>query len=106
MTSEVTVTVSGRVGSGKSAICGEIEIALRALGVPVTWDDKGEKNMTHADWQDYLDMYKPNVVIREAMEPKPMSKDQQTLVTEARLQIMLAIIAVCGLFLLEAWWLS
>jgi len=73
MTSEartVTVTVSGPVGCGKSAICGEIEIALRAIGVPVTWDDDGEKNMTHADWQGALEMYKPTVVIRETLEPK------------------------------------
>ena len=65
MSNTVTVTVSGPVGSGKSAICGEIEIALRAIGVPVTWDDAGEKNMTHADWQDALDLYRPRVVIIE-----------------------------------------
>lgn len=71
MTSEartVTVTVSGPVGCGKSAICGEIEIALRAIGVPVSWNDEGEKNMTHADWQSALDLYKPRVVIREKLE--------------------------------------
>ena len=65
MTNIVTVTVSGPVGSGKSAICGEIEIALRAIGVAVTWDDKGEKNMTHADWQCALDLYRPSVVLIE-----------------------------------------
>ncbi|HFG7605012.1 TPA: hypothetical protein ACIA7X_003031 [Salmonella enterica subsp. enterica serovar Enteritidis] len=32
---EVVVTVSGLTGSGKSAIAGEIEIAMRAIGVPV-----------------------------------------------------------------------
>jgi ABC-type transport system involved in cytochrome bd biosynthesis fused ATPase/permease subunit len=61
----VTVAVSGPVGSGKSAIAGEIEIALRAIGVPVRWNDEGEKNMTHADWQTALELYNPSVVILE-----------------------------------------
>ena len=64
---QVTVTVSGPVGCGKSAICGEIEIALRAIGVPVTWNDKGEKNMTHADWQTALELYGPSVVVVETV---------------------------------------
>lgn len=67
--SEVTVTVSGPVGCGKSAIAGEIEIALRAVGVPVRFADekeaRSEKNMTGADWASYIDMYKPSVVIVE-----------------------------------------
>ena len=67
--SEVTVTVSGPVGCGKSAIAGEIEIALKAIGVPVRYADEAaalsEKGMTHADWTSYLDMYKPSVVIVE-----------------------------------------
>uniref|UniRef100_A0A9E8CSX6 Uncharacterized protein n=1 Tax=Bosea sp. NBC_00436 TaxID=2969620 RepID=A0A9E8CSX6_9HYPH len=62
----VTVTVSAPVGSGKSAICGEIEIALKAIGVPVTWrDGASEKRLTRADWQGALDLYEPSVVIRE-----------------------------------------
>jgi hypothetical protein len=62
----VSVTISAPVGSGKSAICGEIEIALKAIGVPVTWPDgEAEKRLTHADWQRDLDIYKPSVVIRE-----------------------------------------
>jgi len=70
MAETVIVTVSGPTGSGKSAICGEIEIAMRAIGVPVTWDDEGEKNMTHADWQSALDLYKPSVVIVEKNTPR------------------------------------
>jgi len=59
----VTVTVSAPVGSGKSAVCGEIEIALKAIGVPVTWrEGDAEKRLTHADWQQALDLYKPSVV--------------------------------------------
>lgn len=65
--SDVIVTVSGPVGSGKSAICGEIEIALKAIGVPVVWDDRGEKNATHADWQWALEMYRPSVRIVEKL---------------------------------------
>lgn len=69
---DVTVTISGPVGCGKSAIAGEIEIAMRAIGVPVRYADEAgalsEKRMTHADWQTDLDMYKPSVVIVEALE--------------------------------------
>lgn len=63
----VYVEVSGLTGTGKSAIMGEIEIALHALGVPVDHDAdfQSEKNMTHADWQTAIDLYKPTVVIRE-----------------------------------------
>lgn len=67
--SEITVTVSGPVGCGKSAIAGEIEIALKAIGVPVKYADErdaqSEKRMTGADWTGYIDMYRPTVVIVE-----------------------------------------
>lgn len=67
----VKVVVSGLTGSGKSAIAGEIEIALRAIGVPVEWPDgAAEKNMTHADWQSALELYKPRVVIVERNIPR------------------------------------
>lgn len=69
--SEIVVTISGPVGSGKSAIAGEIEIALRAIGVPVSYADAqgalSEKRMTGADWYTYLEMYKPSVVLVEAI---------------------------------------
>ncbi|EJJ3883001.1 ead/Ea22-like family protein, partial [Salmonella enterica] len=43
---EVLVTVSGFTGCGKSAIAGEIEIAMKAIGVPVTWSNgDAEKRM-------------------------------------------------------------
>lgn len=73
----VTVTVSGPTGSGKSAVLGEIEIALRALGVTVEHDAAflAEKNMTHADWAEALDLYAPTVVLREVNEPRS-PKDQ------------------------------
>ena len=64
----VTVTVSGPVGCGKSAIAGEIEIALKAIGVDVAWENsESEKNMTHADWHSDLDMYRPKVIIKEVI---------------------------------------
>jgi adenylylsulfate kinase-like enzyme len=44
---EVLVTVAGFTGCGKGAIAGEIEIALKAIGVPVTWvNGDAEKRMT------------------------------------------------------------
>ena len=62
----VSIFVTGPTGSGKSAICGEIEIALRAIGVDVTWEDgDAEKRLTHANWQEALEMYNPKVTIRE-----------------------------------------
>ncbi|MCZ4501003.1 MAG: putative phage protein [Marmoricola sp.] len=68
---EITITVSGPVGCGKSAIAGEIEIAMKAIGVPVRMaDPKGdrqEKNMTGADWTAYIEMYQPSVVIVEVI---------------------------------------
>lgn len=70
MAETVLITVTGLTGSGKSAICGEIEIALRAIGVAVVWDDQGEKAMTHADWQTALDLYKPKVRIIEKNIPR------------------------------------
>lgn len=68
--SKITITVSGRVGSGKSAICGEIEILCKALGLKVEWTGgQQEKNLTHADWTEALEMYKPEVTIIEHIEP-------------------------------------
>ncbi|MCM2572622.1 hypothetical protein NAT65_16180 [Achromobacter xylosoxidans] len=67
--SEIKITVQGPVGSGKSALLGEIEILCKALGVPVRYADPSdaasEKSMTHADWTAYLEMYKPSVVLHE-----------------------------------------
>ena len=63
---EVLVTVSGFTGCGKSAIAGEIEIAMKAIGVPVNWTNgDAEKWMTGADWLTSIEMYKPTVRIVE-----------------------------------------
>ncbi|HFG3963450.1 TPA: ead/Ea22-like family protein, partial [Escherichia coli] len=63
---EVLVVVSGFTGCGKSAIAGEIEIAMKAIGVPVKWTNgDAEKRMTGADWLTAIEMYKPTVRIVE-----------------------------------------
>jgi len=77
MTSErVYVEVSGLTGTGKSAVMGEIEIALRALGLTIEHDAgfQSEKNMTHADWQTALDLYSPVVVLRERNIPRSTAR--------------------------------
>lgn len=68
---EVLVTVAGFTGCGKSAIAGEIEIVMKAIGVPVTWaNGDSEKRMTGADWLTAIEMYKPTVRIVEVNIPR------------------------------------
>ncbi|HDW3703164.1 TPA: ead/Ea22-like family protein [Escherichia coli] len=68
---EVLVAVSGFTGCGKSAIAGEIEIAMKAIGVPVKWTNgDAEKRMTGADWLTAIEMYKPTVRIVEVNVPR------------------------------------
>ncbi|MCS6029796.1 hypothetical protein LNO20_19380 [Klebsiella quasipneumoniae subsp. quasipneumoniae] len=68
---EVLVTVAGFTGCGKSAIAGEIEIAMKAIGVPVTWaNGDSEKRMTGDDWLTAIEMYKPTVRIVEENIPR------------------------------------
>lgn len=68
---EVLVTVAGFTGCGKSAIAGEIEIAMKAIGVPATWaNGDSEKRMTGADWLTAIEMYKPTVRIVEVNIPR------------------------------------
>ncbi|HCO5823466.1 TPA: ead/Ea22-like family protein [Escherichia coli] len=68
---EVLVVVSGFTGCGKSAIAGEIEIAMKAIGVPVQWTNgDAEKRMTGADWLTAIEMYKPTVHIVEVNVPR------------------------------------
>ncbi len=82
MTSTVHVEVSGLTGSGKSAVMGEIEIALKALGLKVEHgpDFQAEKNGTHADWQQALDLYQPTVVLteRNVSRQPPAREDAKT----------------------------
>ncbi|EFA4112642.1 hypothetical protein P1Y39_004525 [Escherichia coli] len=68
---EVLVVVSGFTGCGKSATAGEIEIAMKAIGVPVKWTNgDAEKRMTGADWLTAIEMYKPTVRIVEVNVPR------------------------------------
>ncbi|EIV8225882.1 TPA: ead/Ea22-like family protein [Escherichia coli] len=68
---EVLVVVSGFTGCGKSAIAGEIEIAMKTIGVPVKWTNgDAEKRMTGADWLTAIEMYKPTVRIVEVNVPR------------------------------------
>lgn len=69
---KVYVEVSGLTGTGKSAVMGEIEIALRAIGLPVEYEREfdAEKRMTGADWQSELEFYKPTVVLVERNVPR------------------------------------
>ena len=68
---EVLVVVSGFTGCGKSAIAGEIEIAMKAIGVPVKWTNGDEeKRMTGAGWLTAIEMYKPTVRIVEVNVPR------------------------------------
>lgn len=64
---KVYVLVTGLTGVGKSAVLGEIEIAMLALGLSVETDDAhaNERNCAHADWQSALDLYQPTVVLTE-----------------------------------------
>lgn len=66
--SKITVIVTGETGSGKSAIAGEIEIALKAIGVPVAWQDADRENWTHGN-EYWIDLYKPEVTIVEQNIP-------------------------------------
>ena len=89
----VRVIVAGPVGSGKSAIAGEIEIAMKAIGVSVRFADeraaRAEKRLTHANWTRDLEMYQPTVVLEERIEPersfpeaadgKPISEEEALL---------------------------
>lgn len=69
---EVLVTVAGYTGSGKSAIAGEIEITMKAIGIPVLWaNGDAEKNMTGADWLAAIETYRPTVRIMEVNVPRP-----------------------------------
>ena len=73
MTAKVTVTVSGPVGSGKSRIAAEIEIALKAIGVTVSWcrheDEREARLEMHSEaaalWQPEL----PDIVLQEIVTP-------------------------------------
>lgn len=68
----VCVEVSGLTGTGKSAVAGEIEVAMLALGLEVQWiEGDSEKRLNHADFAGQLELYKPRVEIRERNIARP-----------------------------------
>lgn len=74
MSENVTVTISGPTGSGKSAVYYEIMVALQAIGVPVVHGDPAEvarqmrsgETDTHTD----IEMYRPTVTLVERNESR------------------------------------
>ena len=75
MGSEITVTISGSIGCGKTALMIEIEELLSEhLNLPITFEDPdmvlSEKRMGLAKKSfraDTLQMYKPTVVLKEVI---------------------------------------
>lgn len=69
--SEVFVTVSGPVGSGKSAVYLEIMVALKAIGIEIIHADpsavQSEIAMGFGDTHGALEMYKPRVTMAEVI---------------------------------------
>jgi hypothetical protein len=64
--SKITITVSGPVGVGKSAICARLEILLKHLGADVEWvGGKEEANLTLEEWTAE---YKTPIEIVEKVE--------------------------------------
>lgn len=53
--SKITITVSGPVGVGKSAVCAKLEILLKHLGCAVEWvGGQEEKNLSNLeDWSEW-----------------------------------------------------
>ena len=70
---KVIVTASGPTGSGKSRVLMEIEIALKAIGIAVTWTTWKEAREAHSEarseatglWQPDW----PEVVLQEINTP-------------------------------------
>lgn len=91
---EVLVVVSGFTGCGKSAIAGEIEIAMKAIGVPVQWTNgDAEKRMTGADWLTAIEMYKPTVRIVEVNVHAPLAfaskESDMSTITKERIELFI-----------------
>lgn len=85
MPEKVKLTVSGPTGSGKSRILAEVEIALKAVGISVTWAKRGDRNAVHSEhwaeshaaWQPEL----PEVELLEINEPRCAAAQPQPYTT-------------------------
>ena len=75
MADHVHVTVAGYTGSGKSRITLEIETALRAIGVAVTWSRSEDERVAHDEaHSEATGGYQPElpaVVLSERNWPRP-----------------------------------
>lgn len=65
--SVVTVATIGAVGSGKSAVLHEIEVALRAVGLTVIQDAGMAHERRQVDVEAELRRIAPSVLLREAL---------------------------------------
>lgn len=78
---QVVVTVSGLTGTGKSAVYGEIVLALTAIGLKVEHADpeawRSECNGTHADWAQALELYAPTVLMAEQNVSRKPSRSRR-----------------------------
>lgn len=81
MTSPVTITMSGPVGSGKSKLLAEIVGLLRALRVPYQFETVNMKLEVENDMReshvDFLDLYQPFVTLVERHGPDEQSGERQ-----------------------------
>ncbi len=78
---KVNITISGPVGSGKSALYAELVVALTALGLPIEHQDlkawNAEMNSgAFTEAQNMLEMYKPTVVLSETVDTAMVLKQQ------------------------------
>lgn len=78
----IIITVAGPVGCGKTAVVEEVAVALKAIGVPVEFEDPAmihsERNMT--DPADMLNMYLEagtTVLLREEWTPRAVRRDSE-----------------------------
>jgi hypothetical protein len=76
--SQVTITVSGAVGIGKTALCAEIEVLLKSLGLEVEWAaGESERNLI-SNLRDELNSYKPSVkIVEQVKKPIPVDDDAE-----------------------------
>ena len=69
--SQIKITVSGPVGSGKSKVLAEICATLKAIGVEFRFKDDATRHGVEADMReghvDWIDLYKPVAWLEEKL---------------------------------------
>ncbi len=69
--SKITLTVSGPVGSGKSAVCAKLESLLKGYGMTVEWKGGAEERSLGnlpVFWEDLIQQFHPELEIVEKVE--------------------------------------